>query len=152
MKNGKLTYRFIPWDMDRSWGIDALQDYNGWFVIPIMDRMLNLNVEGVKAKLTDTWEKMKLKGFNYETVEAYVAQYMHELNDSGAFMRNTNRWGVNASSADGWKILAFSSVRFDMLDEAIAYINSTEEPIGFLSLDVRNGDPMVTPMTGWELD
>ena len=149
-ENDRMMYRFRPWDMDRSWGIDAGHEFEAWFVIPIMDRIVNLNIGGTREMLATVWEEMKQSGFTYETVEMLVEQYSRELNESGAFMRNTMRWDVEAASAEGQKILNFSNARFPMLDEAVARVNESEEPISFLSQDIRKDALMITPMVVFE--
>lgn len=146
IQNGKLKYRFELWDMDRSWGIDALPDYEGWFVVPVIDRIVNLDVGGAKAMLRQVWTQMRERAFTYETVEQLVSGYMHELNDSGAFWRNAQRWALEASQADASKILDYCSVRFGILDEAIERIVAAQASVGFLSADVRRGDPVVMSM------
>lgn len=146
IQNGNLKYRFEPWDMDRSWGIDALPDYEGWFAVPVIDRIVNLDVGGAKDMLKQVWAQMREKAFTYETVEQLVSGYMHELNDSGAFMRNAERWELEVSQADASQILDYCSVRFGMLDEAVERIVSAQGLLGFLSADVRRGDHGVTSM------
>lgn len=145
--DGEWKYRYKPWDMDRSWGVDAGENFEGWFVVPIVDRVLNLNVAESRSRLLCIWEEMKEKGFTYETVEAHVNQYIYELNDSGAFARNAQKWGVNASEADGTKILNYVSMRFPLLDDVLeTMVEKKDEPMDFLMQDCRRGDPMVTPM------
>ena len=145
--DGRQRYRFIPWDMDRSWGIDALQDYNGWFAIPVIDRLANLNVSNAREKLQDVWNSMKERGFTYEVIEAYTTRYAEELNESGAFLRNADRWGTNESMADYSKILNYVSMRFPLLDDVLeTMVEKKDEPMDFLMQDCRRGDPMVTPM------
>ena len=141
-QNGYPIYRFKPWDMDRSWGTDAGEMYDHWFVVPIIDRIVNLNILDARNILNSIWEEMKSKGFTYESVLSFVTQYEHELNDSGAFMRNALSWDTNASMADSTKILDYCAIRFPLLDDTLSRICATKEKLPFLSGDVRQGDPL----------
>lgn len=145
-QNGRLVYRFKPWDMDRSWGIDSGESFDFWFAVPIIDKIVNLNIAQARIRLREIWQEMKDCGFTYETVEAFIAQYTRELNDSGAFRRNMLLHDVNASMADGTKLLNYCSMRFPLLDQTLDRICSTEDNLSFLSLDVRQGDPLATSM------
>jgi len=145
-QDGRLVYRYEAWDLDRSWSTDAGEMFDFWFVIPLADRIVNLDIDHARNRLREIWQEMKDSGFTYETVESFIAQYTHELNDSGAFMRNTLLHNVNASMADGTKILNYCSIRFPLLDQTLERICSTEGKLPFLSLDVRQGDPTAISM------
>ena len=130
-ENGKIVYRFMPWDMDRAWGMNAGGDYQHWSVFPVADRLLNLNIGNARDVLCDVWNEMKERGFNAETIGALVAGYEHELNDSGAAMRNAYRWGTSA--ADGTELLAFSEARTMLFEKALEDMLTNDGPIPFLS-------------------
>ena len=44
-------------------------------------------------------------------------RYMAELNDSGAMLRNAVRWETEDYAADGYPILDYAILRFELLDE-----------------------------------
>ena len=130
-ENGKIVYRFMPWDMDRAWGMNAGGDYQHWSVFPVADRLLNLNIGNARQVLCDVWNEMKARGFNAETISALVAGYEHELNNSGAAMRNAYRWGTGA--ADGTELLTFSEERTALFEKALEDMLANDGPIPFLS-------------------
>ena len=131
LQNGKIVYRFLPWDMDRAWGMNAGGEYQRWSVFPVADRLLSLNTANARQMLADVWGEMKACGFNAETIEALVRGYEHELGASGAAMRNTWRWGVNI--ADGGELLAFSQARTALFERTLETMLETDGPIPFLS-------------------
>ncbi len=134
-ENGKRVYRFIPWDMDRTWGMNAGEDNEHWSVCPIADRMLNLNVGGSREILLRVWRQLKEKAYNLETVTGLIRSYEHQLNDSGAMRRNAERWGGASPMADGYEILAFCEMRFDLFERVLMQMNESDAPISFLSDD-----------------
>ena len=129
--NGKTVYRFMPWDMDRAWGMNAGGAYQHWSVFPVADRLLNLDIADARQVLRDVWEEMKARGFTYDTIEALVLGYEHELNASGAALRNAYRWGV--STADGSELLEFSSARMALFEQTLDMMLNTQGPVPFLS-------------------
>jgi len=145
-ENGRIVYRYKPWDMDRSWGIDAGYEYNYWFLLSVADRLLALDVGGARAMALDVWNEMKEKGFALETVETLVAQYAHELNDSGAALRNAMRWNSDHAIADGYAILVYCQIRFPLLDRLFETLAQSGEPFDFLCGDLSVDDLVVRPI------
>ena len=71
-----------------------------------------------KDSFFDVVVKCKLvTGFTDETVEMLIEQYVHELGDSGAFMRDSERWEKGSFYPDGYEIVDFAGTRFYMMDE-----------------------------------
>ena len=119
-ENGNYRYRFAFWDMDLTWGMYAGDLGERWVELPIADRVIALDVGGAKKRLGEIWDSLKARGFTSQTVEAYIAQYVHELGDSGAFMRDSERWEKGSFYPDGYEIVDFAGMRFDMIDEWVA--------------------------------
>ena len=133
---GTVLYGFAPWDMDDSWGSwpDIIgEDYENWMYFPLADRVLNLDVGGARARLAELWAQYKELGFNIETVAEVTQGYADELNNSGAMLRNTERWGLSSEMLDPFPVYTFASMRFARLDEVIAFIAEAEGEIGFLA-------------------
>ncbi|MBR5225502.1 MAG: CotH kinase family protein [Clostridia bacterium] len=145
-EDGRLVYRYKPWDMDRSWGIDAGYEFDYWFLLSVADRLLALDVGGARTLALEVWNEMKSKGFTLETVEALVAQYTHELNDSGAALRNAMRWDGEHAIADGFSILSYCQVRFPMFDRLFDALAGSDEPFDFLCGDLSVDDLVVRPI------
>lgn len=144
--DGRLVYRYKPWDMDRSWGIDAGYEFDYWFLLSVADRILALDVGGARTLALEVWNEMKNKGFTLETVEALVAQYTHELNDSGAALRNALRWDSEHAIADGYGILSYCQVRFPMFDRLFDALAGSDETFDFLCGDLSVDDFVVRPI------
>jgi len=120
-KDGKLTYRFAPWDMDLTWGRfkdDESGDfYHELFSFETAQRMIDIDAGGVtRQMLAQMWTQMRETVFNEETVQALVDGYVSELDASGAYMRDAMRWRGDAYFADGSEILAFAGEHFPLLD------------------------------------
>ena len=49
-------------------------------------------------------------------IEAMITQYVHELGDSGAYARDSERWEKGDFYPDGYNIVSFAYSRFEMMD------------------------------------
>lgn len=115
-ENGQYRYRFAFWDMDLTWGLYAGDEGDRWVELPVADRVIELDVGGAKKRTQEIWAQLKARGFTPENVEALITQYVHELGDSGAFARDSERWEKGSFYPDGYEIVSFASARFDMVD------------------------------------
>lgn len=126
------VYHFLPWDMDLSWGMkmeDIGQQYEYWMCFPTADRLLNLNPGGrIRSALEQMWTQLRADVFSEAHIEALLAQYAHELNASGAMLRNAERWGTEDYAADGSGIAEFAGIRFALLDETIERLSEPDAP------------------------
>lgn len=129
--NGKgVTYRFAPWDMDLTWGLkkeDIGELYENWMTFGVFDRMIALDVGGIRAKLCDAWQTWRKTAFSEEEIAKRIEQYTFELNESGAMRRNAERWGLEMSYADGYEIISYCAVRFALLDGLFAAMAASPE-------------------------
>lgn len=125
-------YHFIPWDMDMSWGMreeEIGQQYEYWLHFPQADRLLNLNPGGqLRSTLAGMWAQLRANVFSEAHIEALLTQFAHELNDSGAMLRNAERWETETYAADGQDILDFANIRFALLDETIERLSEPDAP------------------------
>lgn len=115
-EDGGYRYRFAFWDMDLTWGLYAGDEGDRWVELPVAQRVVDLDVGGAKARTQAIWAQLKEQGFNAENVEALITQYVHELGDSGAFARDSERWEKGHFYPDGYEIVSFAASRFDMMD------------------------------------
>ena len=131
--NGKYRYKVLPWDLDLGWGVDMGQRMERWIPFLTVDRMLQLNAGNARQMLLDIWNEMKAAGFSVESIGEITQGYMDELNDSGAFRREYDRWARSTGAADNTSILNYCEMRFDLLDKTIEEIASApDKPIVFL--------------------
>ena len=63
---------------------------------------------------------MRSGAFTEENVSALVDGFARELNDSGAYARNTRRWDGASERAEGYDIVAFAGQHFATLDAIFA--------------------------------
>jgi len=136
----KPTYRFIPWDMDMSWGENdhiewIREDYDGWMYFSVADRLLNLNPDNVRERWAQMWQQMRENVLTQENIEEKVMLYSAELNNSGAIMRNAQRWNKDHSVSDPFEIINYTNMRFDLLDRTVAYIAGESGDIPMLIYD-----------------
>ena len=115
-ENGGYRYRFAFWDMDLTWGMYAGDEGDRWVELPVAERVIALDVGGAKQRVQEIWAQLKARGFTPENVEALITQYVYELGDSGAFTRDSERWEKGNFYPDGYEIVSFAGMRFDMMD------------------------------------
>ena len=124
-ENSKTVYRFAPWDMDLTWGRfrdgESGDFYHKLFSFGVVERMLEADVGGVtRSMLSDMWAHLRETVFNEENVQRLVDGYVHELDASGAYMRDAIRWRGEAYLADGYEIITFAAEHFPALDAVFA--------------------------------
>ena len=126
--------RFAPWDMDMTMGTPG-HPFDMWVYFPPMDRALDLDVEGIRARMLEMWQKLRQEVLTTENVERFVEQYTHEINDSGAAARNAQRWEKESDYVDGYEIVSFAADRFSMLDHVLTDIAAAQGEIPMLHYD-----------------
>ena len=135
-KDGGITYRFSLWDLDMSWGFERQsigEEYERWLYFPVADRMLNLDVGGIRQKACDMWQDMRQTIFNEEKLQAYIDRYMAEIVDSGALQRDLERWDEDGGDLDGYELIDFAGMRWPLIDSAMELLINTDGPVDFLS-------------------
>ena len=115
-ENGQIRYRFAFWDMDLTWGQYAGDEGDRWVELAVADRVIALDMGGARKRTQEIWAQLKARGFTPETIEALITQYVHELGDSGAFARDSERWEKGSFYPDGYEIVSFAAARFEMMD------------------------------------
>ena len=134
--DGGITYRFSLWDLDMSWGFEKSEigeEFERWLFFPVADRMLNLDVGGIRQKAYDLWQQMRGSIFSMEALEARIEEYTNLLGESGALMRDAERWGNEMAYPDGYEIVTCAAMRWPLIDEAMELLVTTDGPVDFLS-------------------
>ena len=135
-KDGGMTYRFSLWDLDMSWGFEKDEigeEYERWLYFPVADRMLNLDAGGIRQMAYDMWHQMRQTIFSEEQLEERIAQYTVQIGESGALMRDAERWGTEMYYPDGYELINFAGIRWPLIDEAMELLVTTDGPVDFLS-------------------
>ena len=138
---GGMKYRFAPWDLDIAWGFEAHEigeEFERWLFFPVLDRMINLDVGGIRQKAYDIWQELRAGVFSMEYLEKRIEEYTFQLGESGALMRDAERWGNYMTYPDGYEFMTFAEMRWPLLDEAMETIISQEGPVVFLSASNYN--------------
>ena len=102
------TYRFSPWDMDsclKPLFSDDTQMFN--FLWPIAMRTLSLNVGNARQVVRDLWEERRSTILTEDALYQWFLSAEEEINASGAFLRETERWRGGAQPLDLGAISAF---------------------------------------------
>lgn len=121
----------VPWDVDLSWGNvytdeeeelyvvydpKCAQDYLEW---PFMDRVLALNIGDIRTAVSDRWEELRKGTLSEEHMEELLETCRHQVQDSGAFLRDAQRWPDSHHDGDYEGIRDFMRVRMNFLDKMI---------------------------------
>ncbi|MBR5301308.1 MAG: CotH kinase family protein [Clostridia bacterium] len=138
-EHDRFVYRFVLWDMDMSWGENdhiewIREDYDGWMYFPAADRLLNLRPE-IRTRWADMWQQMRETVLTQENIEEKLLRYSAELNDSGAIVRNAQRWNKDHSVSDPFEIINYTAMRMQLLDRTVEYIAGTPGDIAMLMYD-----------------
>ncbi len=125
----------IPWDVDLSWGNIYVDDgeklyttyaperasaYLKW---PFADRVLSLDVGGVKSLAAKKWQTLREGTLSEEHIEEVLLECTHLVQDSGAFARDATRWPLSPHSSDTKNIRMFMEERMVFMD---AYMDKIE--------------------------
>lgn len=138
-----LKYRFSLWDLDMAWGFekDEIGEYfENWLFFPVADRMLNLDVGGIRQKAYDMWQEMRTTIFNSDRLEERIASYCSILGDSGALARDAERWNTLMYYPDGYELVNFAELRWPLIDEALEeLVSNGGESVEFLEQSTYRG-------------
>ena len=130
-----VVYRFIPWDMDLSWEKEPGAYWDCWMIDALACRVIELDVSGARGELAAQWRRMSEAGFTIDAVREELALYQHELTDSGAFLRDAERWGKEQDEMDVSQIEAVAEYRFELLSRLTQAIGETGEEFRFADFE-----------------
>ena len=130
-----VVYRFIPWDMDLSWEKEPGAYWDCWMIDALACRVIELDVSGARGELAAQWKRMSEAGFTIDAVREELALYQHELTDSGAFLRDAERWGKEQEEMDVSQIEAVAEYRFELLCRLTQAIGETGEEFRFADFE-----------------
>ncbi|MBQ2989762.1 MAG: CotH kinase family protein [Clostridia bacterium] len=140
LTEGRYRYELFPWDLDYSF--DAyFENYEDvkWILTPLLDRLLEIDCGGVMRQRTlEKWTQLRDEVFNDAVVEELMAKYMRELEESGAFARDVERWNKPVAYPDGFATADCASLRFEMLDERFAEI--ADESLSGVKLEIGESE------------
>ena len=100
-------YRFSPWDMDsciKPLFSDDTTMFN--FLWPMASRSLDMNVYNARQVVRDLWEARKPM-LSEDALYQWFDEKEEEINASGAYMRETEKWRGGARPLDLGALSAF---------------------------------------------
>lgn len=124
-------FTFAPWDLDLTWGNISGQDpqtlytnYDEGMVDKYLywetgDRLIRQNVDGTADKMQKLYENLRKNEWSDKAIEKKIAWYDHVVRDSGAYIREANRWPESALAEDADAVLKFAKGRMAYLDTAL---------------------------------
>ena len=128
-ENDGYRLYLVPWDTDLSWGNiyedsaedlyvvpapETAEEYLEW---PLVDRLLSLNVGGLREKIAARWEELRSGVLAEENMKAWMDECIHQVQDSGAFARDADRWPDSRHDGDYESMEAYMEKRLDFLDK-----------------------------------
>jgi spore coat protein H len=93
-------FYIIPWDLDATWGRNWLGDpYTVEDVtFNLYRRIMATNPDDFNQKLSRRWFQLRASLFNPENLTGYFTSYSSMLIESGAEMRESEKWPASLSS------------------------------------------------------
>ena len=110
-EDGSYRYALSPWDMDRSLSLmtsdeqegmidtavlldEHAQESKGWFrrEMRFVERMLELDVDGSRRTLWALWTDKRAHQLSEDTLYQQITALEEEVNASGAYLRESERW------------------------------------------------------------
>ena len=121
----------VPWDTDLTWGnvyVDSKEElYVKWapenadryLEWPLLDRLIELDVGGIREKIKDRWTELRSGILSEESMNEIFTECTHQVQDSGAFTRDAARWPDSRHDADYDGMKQFMKERTEFLDKMI---------------------------------
>lgn len=121
----------VPWDTDLTWGnvyVDSKEElYVKWapenadryLEWPLLDRLIELDVGGIREKIKDRWTELRSGILSEESMNEIFTECTHQVQDSGAFARDAERWPDSRHDADYDGMKQFMKERTEFLDKMI---------------------------------
>ena len=121
----------VPWDTDLTWGnvyVDSKEElYVKWapenadryLEWPLLDRLIELDVGGIREKIKDRWTELRSGILSEESMNEIFTECIHQVQDSGAFTRDATRWPDSRHDADYDGMKQFMKERTEFLDKMI---------------------------------
>ena len=139
-EDGQYRLRFMPWDMDYSWG--NVHDFDAGnrtrFSEEILtmriawrlgDRLIELDVDNAREKVKARWKELRQTVYSDEWLTEHIDAYAHQVTDSGAFARDEARWIYGGHNDDYESLKELALDRMEFLDEQLA------DPLAYLDLE-----------------
>lgn len=121
-ENG-YTYSLSPWDMDSGFSPlfkDESDSINMWMTLPV--RMLELDVGGCRSILADIYREKRNELLKDDAVYQWIQAVEDEINASGAYLRETEKWRGGAQTLNLEEISAHTISQLYLIERYIEEI------------------------------
>ena len=121
----------VPWDTDLTWGnvyVDSKEElYVKWapenadrcLEWPLLDRLIELDVGGIREKIKDRWTELRSGILSEESMNEIFTECTHQVQDSGAFARDAARWPDSRHDGDYEGMESYLKTRIAWLDKTM---------------------------------
>ena len=140
-EDGQYVIRFMPWDMDYTFG--SVHDFDAGnrtraseeiltmrIAWSLGDRLIELDVDGAREYVTARWKELRETVYSDEWLSSRIDSYESSVIDSGAFARDMERWenGGHDSDYESFKELVLDRMAFldEYMDDPYAYLDLEE--------------------------
>lgn len=129
-ENG-YKFRFVPWDMDLTWGNVAVGEINPHYTEykketvddrvywETVDRAIDLNAFDITDHARELYQQLRSTVLKNSDVEQYIYEIDAEIRNSGAYKRDEQRWPDGAHTDSCAELIRYAKERLDFLDKAL---------------------------------
>lgn len=132
-ENGGYCFLYTPWDLDATWG----NSFNGAYVMNLWDNfemrsgplyhLLERGDAYAWERYLDRYEELRKAAWSEETLILMLTEYERQIFDSGAFLRDMERWPDGVYGEPEQKLSVFIQYVKDRLHAADAYYEFLKE-------------------------
>lgn len=123
-------FSFCPWDMDLTWGStweesDPLlhrfvaQDVTDVMLWNLGNRVIRNDIQHSQELLRQRWLRLRQSVLSDQALTQRIDNYLHQLEDSGAYSREQKRWDTADFRAAIGSLKSFALARMKFLDDYI---------------------------------
>lgn len=120
-ENDRYVYRLSPWDMDRALYVSGFhadgtsrQHFDMSMIMAC--RMLDLNLLNCRETIWSIWQEKRATILSDEALHAWIMDVEEEINASGAYLRETEKWRGGAQELNLTEVLYFETERMKTIE------------------------------------
>ena len=99
-----------------KWAPENADRYLEW---PLLDRLIELDVGGIREKIKDRWTELRSGILSEESMNEIFTECTHQVQDSGAFARDAARWPDSRHDGDYEGMESYLKTRIAWLDKTM---------------------------------
>ena len=125
-ENGRYVYRLSPWDMDFAFSGVFQEDGSLMVKFPrapvVAARMLDLDIMDSRKIFHTIWEQKRETILADDALEEWMLGIEEEINASGAYLRESEKWYGNAQELNLKERLYFLNNQMGVIQDYLDYI------------------------------